>query len=66
MNYLDKTVAEMREQILTALGSYFAEDVKQIDADVVQDIDKIMIDNLKISFKNGLDAAKKPRKNFSK
>jgi len=66
MNYLDKTVAEMKEKILTVLGSYFAKDVNQIDSDVVQELDKILIENLKTSFKNGLDAAKKPRKNFSK
>jgi len=61
MNYLDKTVAKMRTEILTAVGSYFASDVKEIDADVVQEIDKILIDNLKTSFKNGLEAGKKPR-----
>jgi hypothetical protein len=61
MNYLEETVAKMRTDILTALGSYFASDVKQIDEDTVQEIDKILTDNLKTSFKNGLEAGKKPR-----
>jgi len=61
MNYLDKTVAEMRENILTALASYFDDDVKDIDKDVAQEIDKILRDNLLTSFKNGLEASKKPR-----
>ena len=66
MNYLDKTVAEMRTEILSALGSYLASDVKEIDADVVQDIDRILRDNLRTSFKNGLEAGKKPTRRSAK
>ena len=66
MSYLDKTVAEMRTQILTALASYFDDDVRDIDDNVAQEIDKILRDNLLTSFKNGLEAGQKPKKNFSK
>lgn len=63
MNYLDKTVAEMRDEILSLLGS---DDSEEIDDDVVREIDKILRENLLTSFKNGLESGKKPRKHFSR
>ena len=63
MNYLDKTVSAMRNEILTALDSFFDDGVNEIDTDTIQYIDKVLRDNLLASFKNGLEAARKPHKN---
>ena len=63
MNYLDKTVSAVRDEILTALDSFFDDGVNEIDKDTIQYIDKVLRDNLLASFKNGLEAARKPHKN---
>jgi len=63
MNYLDKTVSAMRDKILTALDSFFDDGISQIDRDTIQYIDKVLRDNLLASFKNGLEAARRPKKN---
>ena len=63
MNYLDKTVSAMRDEILTALDSFFDDGASEIAQDTIQYIDKVLRDNLLTSFKNGLEAARKPQKN---
>ena len=66
MSYLDKTAAEMRDKILIALSKYIEDDVRDIDRDTLGEIDAILRDNLRVSFKNGLEAGQKPKKDFSR
>jgi hypothetical protein len=63
MNYPNKIVSEMRDEILTALDSFFDDGISKIDRDTIQYIDKVLRDNLLASFKNGLEAARRPKKN---
>ena len=66
MNYLNKTVLEMREEIFAILHEYLNAESEETNVKHVNRIEKILENNILQSFTNGIQVGRKQREYFNR